>query len=345
MKKSTLILFSVIFAGIISCKKAERSSSVEELANKEATWKHLESIQKIADDNKNHRSVGSPGGIATANYIIGQLKLLGLNPSKLPFETEGKNHKKINGQNIIVDIPGKSSDIVMFGAHYDSVEMGPGINDNATGVAILLELASALQKKGSQLEKTIRIAFWDAEEEGVLGSAYYTKHLSDADKKRITNYINVDMVGTKQPDILVLDGNGSSFKQMREDFKKSGLPDKEIDAMISDLKKDIPKPKEGAAELEKMVEDYLNNKKIKYKDDLITSISTDTFPFLQISPTTGIAMTHDIMQDDKSLLFAPCYHQPCDNINNVDKNSFYIALGLITYLADKLAFSTPAVKK
>ncbi|WP_426478977.1 M20/M25/M40 family metallo-hydrolase [Chryseobacterium sp. CBSDS_008] len=341
MKNYSLILSFAVASFIISCKNTEQKTiqnfSVEQLVDKNTTWKHLEEIQKIADNNQNHRSVGSPGGIETANYIESQLNTFGLKPLRLPFETEDREHKKIKGQNIVVEIPGKSKDIIMFGAHYDSVEMGPGINDNATGVAILLEMASVIKKQNIIPEKTIRIAFWDAEEEGVLGSVYYTKHLSESEKKSIKSYINVDMMGTKQPEILVLDGDGSSFQQMREIFKKKGIPAQKIEQLVREMEKSIPKLKAGSAELEKIVETYLKNKNIKYKDDLLTSLSTDTTAFIEICPTTGLGMIHDILQADGKLLFAPCYHQPCDNISNVDKDSFYIGLGLITHLADQLA--------
>ncbi|WP_111960894.1 M20/M25/M40 family metallo-hydrolase [Chryseobacterium lathyri] len=203
MRKKTLFMVLSITTLVVSCKKSNKtpqisSTSIEQFVDKNTTWRHLEDIQKIADKNQNHRSIGSSGGIATANYIVGQLELLGLKPIKLPFEIEGRNNKKIKGQNIVVEILGKSDKVVMFGAHYDSVEIGPGINDNATGVAILLELVSAARKMNIQPEKTIHIAFWDAEEEGVLGSASYIKQLSEQEKKRINSYINVDMVGIRK---------------------------------------------------------------------------------------------------------------------------------------------------
>lgn len=338
MRKTTTMIAFAIASILISCKNnntlPSQSISIEKTANKESAWKHLEAIQQIADKNQNHRSVGSPGGVATADYIVEQLQLLELKPEKIPFEAQNAKKNTIKGQNIIVEIPGKSSEIVMFGAHYDSVEMGPGINDNATGVAILLEMALAVKKTNIQPDKTIRIAFWDAEEFGVLGSAAYIKNLSEPEKRKISSYINVDMVGTKEPETLVLDGDESSIPPMKENFKKAGVSEKEIEMMLGG----IPKPHQGSAELEKIVEQYLKSKKVTYKDDLMTSLSTDTAPFYQLSPTTGIVMIHTIEEADGVLLFAPCYHQECDNINNVDKKSFNIALGLVTHMVDKLAF-------
>lgn len=356
MNRYWIILAVSVICLVSSCKKTAKAQSeeqetpytIEQLAGLDSVsiWKHLVAIQKIAGENNNHRSIGSPGGIATADYIYNQLQAFDLNPVMLPFETEGKKDKKskkakmIKGQNIIVEIPGKSKDVVMFGAHYDSVEMGPGINDNATGVAILLQLANISGKADVQPERTIRIAFWDGEEAGVLGSAYYVKHLPDSIKDRIVSYVNVDMVGTKQPEIYVLDGDGSSLEEMKADMKKNGTPDKTIQETVDPLKSVLlPKLKKGSGQLEKLVADYLKSKDMGYKDDFFTSLSTDTSPFFEIAPTTGITMLNEQEEPGGVLLFAPCYHQACDTIENVDKGSFFLAFGLVAYLVDNLAFS------
>ncbi len=352
MNKRLIILAVSVMCLAASCKKAnaqlEEPYTIEQLAGLDSisVWKHLEAIQKIASGNNNHRSIGSPGGIATADYIYNQLQAFDLEPVMLPFEAEGKKDKKnkrpkiIKGRNIIVEIPGKSKEVVMFGAHYDSVETGPGINDNATGVAILLQLANISGKADIQPEKTIRIAFWDGEEAGVLGSAYYVKHLPEPEKGKIADYVNVDMAGTKHPEIYVLDGDGSSLEEMEAGMKKEGVPDKTVRETIEPLKASLlPKLKKGSAQLEKLAGDYLKSKNREYKDDFFTSLSTDTSPFIEIAPTTGITMLNVQEEAGGVLLFAPCYHQTCDTIENVDKDSFYLAFCLAAYLIDKLAFN------
>ena len=75
-------------------------------------------------------------------------------------------------ENVIAELPGTNPDnVVMAGAHLDSVPAGPGINDNGSGSAALLELAESMSKVKPQ--NTVRLAWWGAEEEGLIGSTYY----------------------------------------------------------------------------------------------------------------------------------------------------------------------------
>ena len=74
--------------------------------------------------------------------------------------------------NVIAELPGSNDDnVVMAGAHLDSVPAGPGINDNGSGSAVLLEVAQQIAKL--KPENTLRFAWWGAEEEGLIGSTEY----------------------------------------------------------------------------------------------------------------------------------------------------------------------------
>lgn len=96
-------------------------------------------------------------------------------------------------ENVVAELPGDDR-IVMAGAHLDSVEEGVGANDNASGVAALLDVAEKLpaQKPAA----TVRLGFWNAEELGLFGSRAYVKGLSSAERKRFRAYLNFDMVGS-----------------------------------------------------------------------------------------------------------------------------------------------------
>ena len=97
--------------------------------------------------------------------------------------------------NVIAELQGKNEDnVVMAGAHLDSVIEGPGINDNGSGSAALLE--TALMMANVKPENTLRFAWWAAEEIGLLGSADYVAGLSQAERDRIALYMNYDMVGS-----------------------------------------------------------------------------------------------------------------------------------------------------
>jgi aminopeptidase S len=82
---------------------------------------------------------------------------------------------------------------VMAGAHLDSVPRGPGINDNGSGVASLLEVARVL---GPRPGRRVRLAFWGAEELGLGGSRHYVGALSPRERRAVAAYINLDMVGS-----------------------------------------------------------------------------------------------------------------------------------------------------
>jgi Zn-dependent M28 family amino/carboxypeptidase len=100
--------------------------------------------------------------------------------------------------NVIAETAGgRGENVVMAGGHLDSVPAGPGINDNGSGTAALLELADALG--GRPPGARVRLAFWGAEELGLIGSRRYVRELSSAERGRIAAYLNLDMVGSPRP--------------------------------------------------------------------------------------------------------------------------------------------------
>ena len=338
MKKATLSLCVLGALAVHSCTKnpPHQPTDLISKVNVESTWKYLQEFQNIADKNNNNRSVGSTGGIASADYIFETLEKLGLTPSFQDF----KNAKGKNGRNVIVEIKGKTDTVTMIGGHYDSVEFGPGINDNATGAAVILEIISQIKNQNVTPNNTLRFAFWDSEEETLGGSKYYVSQLSAADKQKLANYINVDMVGTKDPTILVLDGDGSSWDAQLKGLLESATTEEEKKShqdIFDTLKKTYPAQAKGAEKLEKIYTDYLKDKNVKYKDDYLLSNNTDVFPFLGMTPTFGVVMTNEKEEPNGELLFAPCYHKLCDDIKNVDKTTLKLALESITHLIQEVA--------
>jgi Iap family predicted aminopeptidase len=87
--------------------------------------------------------------------------------------------------------------VVMAGGHLDSVPAGPGINDNGSGVAALLEVADAMG--GRAPGARVRLAFWGAEELGLIGSRRYVSELEPEERDDIAAYVNLDMVGSPNP--------------------------------------------------------------------------------------------------------------------------------------------------
>ena len=112
--------------------------------------------------------------------------------------------------NVIAEKNGKNhNNVVMAGAHLDSVLAGPGINDNGSGSAAILEVAEQLAHHKPQ--NTLRFAWWGAEESGLVGSTNYVNGLSQAEKDRIALYLNFDMIGSPNYIFMTQDADQSSF--------------------------------------------------------------------------------------------------------------------------------------
>ncbi len=114
--------------------------------------------------------------------------------------------------NVLAETPGGRDDrVVVAGGHLDSVPEGPGINDNGSGVAVLLEIAEELAERGTDPRNKVRFAFWGAEESGLLGAEHYVAQLSKRERKSIALNLNFDMLGSPNYVRFVYDGDGSAF--------------------------------------------------------------------------------------------------------------------------------------
>ena len=118
-------------------------------------------------------------------------------------------------RNVIAETPGAppSGRIVMAGAHLDSVREGPGINDNGSGIAALLEVAERLAGRPG-----LRLGFWGAEELGLHGSRRYVRGLTKADRAALAVYLNFDMVGSPKPRPQVYDTDNDAERVLRKAF-------------------------------------------------------------------------------------------------------------------------------
>lgn len=125
------------------------------------------------------------------------------------------------GRNIIATKRGASDRAIVLGAHYDSVEVGKGANDNGSGTAVLLELARVLGTK-SQNATLVFIAF-DAEELGLIGSRHYVAGLSDDVRKKIVAMLNFDMLGGGSGG-LGLGGDGEVGRAARDAAEALKIP-------------------------------------------------------------------------------------------------------------------------
>ncbi|APU16290.1 MULTISPECIES: M28 family peptidase [Actinoalloteichus] len=109
-------------------------------------------------------------------------------------------HTGLTSYNVLAERPASlpaGDEVVMVGAHYDSVPGSPGANDDASGSALCLELARVLRRLPTQ--KALRFALWGSEEQGLIGSRYYVNQLDDHAAGRIAACFQNDMVATSHP--------------------------------------------------------------------------------------------------------------------------------------------------
>jgi carboxypeptidase Q len=146
-------------------------------------------------------------------------------PVKLELEMEAAfDDTTLDGMNVVAELPGgaKKDEVVMLGAHLDSWHSGTGATDNAAGSAVVLEAMRILKTLGLPMDRTVRLALWTGEEQGILGSRGYVKHhFADPvtmqtlpEHAKLSGYFNVDN-GTGKIRGVYLQGND----MMRPIFK------------------------------------------------------------------------------------------------------------------------------
>jgi carboxypeptidase Q len=137
--------------------------------------------------------------------------------------------------NIVAEIPGadKADEVVMLGAHLDSWASGTGATDNAAGSAVIMEAMRILKACNARMRRTVRLALWTGEEEGLLGSrAYVTEHFADRNTldlkpgdAKLSAYFNVDNGTGKIRGIYLQDNEAVRpiFEKWMEPFKADGM--------------------------------------------------------------------------------------------------------------------------
>lgn len=203
-------------------------------------------------------------------------------------------------ENVLAELPGSAdAGVIMVGAHLDSVPEGPGINDNGSGSAAVLELG--VQLAGCELREPVRLAFWGAEELGLLGSASYVKNLSESAIEAIALYVNLDMIASPNTARFLYDGDGSGFGEV------GPAGSDELEAALG----------EAYAELGLMtLETPFDGR-------------SDYGPFIAAGIPSGGVFTgaEGIKSEEQAAEYGgiagapydPCYHQSCDDGSNYDK--------------------------
>ena len=220
---------------------------------------------------------------------------------------------------------GDANNVVMVGAHLDSVDRGPGINDNGSGSAAILE--TALQMAKVKPRNKLRFAWWGAEEAGLVGSTAYVAGLPEAERTKIALYLNFDMIGSPNHVNFIYDGDDS-------DAVGAG-----------------PGPL-GSAEIERAFETFYIERGLPFKGTDFSGRS-DYGPFIAIGIPSGGLFTgaEGIKTAEEALLFGgtagiaydPCYHLACDTFVNVNLEALRVNSQAVAYSTLLFSMNTAPV--
>ncbi|WP_282105440.1 MULTISPECIES: M28 family metallopeptidase [unclassified Crossiella] len=196
-----------------------------------AVQRHLTRFDAIAAANGGNRAHGRPGYRASIDYLKSIVDSAGFRTTLQSFTYRGAT-----GWNLIADWPGgDESNVLLTGAHLDSVTTAPGVNDNGSGSAAILEVALAVAREKPAVKRHLRFAWWGAEELWMIGSAHYVNTLPAAERAKIKSYLNVDMIGSVNTAYFVLDGDrypaGSLAieRALKEYYARIGVPVEDLD--------------------------------------------------------------------------------------------------------------------
>lgn len=152
-------------------------------------YKHIVELSETIGN----RLEGTAGAVNGANYIKSTFNKMGYTATEQPFSYTTKRDGKvvqISTKNIIVVKKGLSDQQIIVGAHYDSVGVGKGADDNASAIGVMLETAQAIE--AIKTPYTIRFIAFGGEEDNLKGSKYYVNHMSQSEKNKTVNMIVLD---------------------------------------------------------------------------------------------------------------------------------------------------------
>jgi len=227
--------------------------------------------------------------------------------------------------NVIAETPtGNPDNVIAVGGHLDSVGPGPGINDNGSGSATILEIAEQMSKVKPR--NKVRFLWFGAEESGLLGSTFYVDSLSEAQQSQIAAMLNFDMVGSPNFVRFVYDGDNSTGEGA------VGPP--------------------GSDQIEYLFLDYFAKQGLPTEPTPFDGRS-DYGPFIDVGiPAGGLfSGAEGIKTPEEAAIYGgvpgeqydPCYHEGCDTIMNLSTPALEQLGDAAAHATISLAQSTRAI--
>lgn len=233
--------------------------------------------------------------------------------------------RDIKSRNVIAQTKtGSAADVVMAGGHLDSVQEGPGINDNGSGVAALLETAVQLGSS-PPVRNAVRFAFWGAEEVGLTGSQKYVQTLDIESLRDIALYLNFDMIGSPNAGYFTLDGDQSTAPGRGEA---------------------VPRVPEGSAGIERTFVGYLRAQGKPAQDTFFDGRSDyDAFTTAGIPAGGLFAGAEEKKTAEQAKLwggtadepFDPDYHKGTDTVDRINAEALGIQGGGVGFVIGRYA--------
>ncbi|WP_411577502.1 M28 family peptidase [Streptomyces sp. Je 1-4] len=274
---------------------------------------HLTELNNIATRNGGNRKSSGQGYRDSVAYVKNKLQAAGYTVTEQPCTSGCASGA---GPNLIAEWPqGDATKVYMFGSHLDGVGAGPGINDNGSGSAALLETALTLAEQHPAMASRVRFGWWTDEEQGLNGSDFYVGSLSSAERSKIKAYYNFDMIASTNGGYFINHVNSTAAQPMKAYWDSLGLQPEENT--------------EGAGR-------------------------SDDYSFEQAGiPTSGYAMGAGARKTSAQAAkwggtanraYDPCYHQSCDTTGNINATGLNRSVDGIAYTLWNLAVtnSTPA---
>ena len=249
-------------------------------------------------------TLGGPGisiPVVGATYALGLENYELVQSSAVSFRVFASTLSETRRtSNVIADTAaGRSDRTLVVGAHLDSVPEGPGISDNASGSATVLEIALQFAKLGVQPTNRVRFAFWGAEESGLLGAEHYVSSLSRQQLNDVELNLNFDMIGSPNFVRFVYDGDGSA----------TGI-----------------KGPSGSGTIEEVFVDYFRSQGLAVEPtafdgrsdyDAFTSVGIPAGGLFTGAEGVKTAEEAAIYGGTAGTSYDPCYHQACDTTKNI----------------------------
>ncbi|MFF3326055.1 M28 family metallopeptidase [Streptomyces sp. NPDC002889] len=307
-------------------------------AAKQAAAADAGAIGAVIYNNTEGALSGTLGNVADAKIPTGGITLaegeklaadLAGGPVNVSFEIREFQQTRSTNNVIAETRHGNAANTVMLGAHLDSVTAGPGINDNGSGSAGLLEVAEELAKKEKRPANKVRFAWWSAEENGLLGSEHYVANLSGLGKKEIKLYLNFDMIASPNYGLFVYDGDDSD-----------GVGSEAGPA--------------GSAQLERDINEFLDKRGTPHEGTDFTGRS-DYGPFIEVGIPSGGTFTgaEGIKTEAQAKKFGGTagvaydvnYHAKGDNLSNINMTAFKVNIGVIANAVGTYAHDLSSLRK